>query len=53
MNDRNPDLFKQRSVEHVRLDEMARNIGRLKDDKSKRQQAHLLCLSLIRMLRSK
>lgn len=31
MNDRTPDLFKQRSLEDANLDRMAENIGRLRD----------------------
>ena len=53
MNDRFPDLFKQRSSQHVEQDRMAENIGRLKDRKAKQQQAHLLCQSLVRMVKGK
>jgi hypothetical protein len=33
--------------------EMARNVGQLKNKESKRQQIHLLCQSLVRMIRGR
>ncbi len=47
------DLFNTKTPTHERQLEMARNIGQLKDKQSKQQQVHLLCQSMIRMLRGK
>ena len=47
------DLFSAKTPVQERQIEMARNVGQLKDKQSKQQQVHLLCQSMIRMLRGK
>lgn len=47
------DLLTVKSPEQERQMDMARNIAMLKTKQSKRQQAHMLCLSLVRMIRGK
>lgn len=47
------DLFDGKTPEKEKQMEMARNIGQLKSKGAKRQQAHVLCQSLIRMLKVK
>lgn len=47
------DLFNTKTVEQQKQIDMARNIAQLKSKQAKRQQAHMLCQSLIRTIRSK
>lgn len=47
------DLLNMRTPEHEKQLQMARNIGHLKTKQSKQQQAHMLCVSLIRMIKGK
>lgn len=42
-----------KTPEQERQLEMARNIGHLKTKQSKQQQAHMLCVSLVKMIRGK
>lgn len=52
MNSRD-DLFKSKSDEAQRQDEMAQNVARLKSKKAKQNQVHLLCQSLVKMIKGK
>ncbi|MBB5414071.1 hypothetical protein [Paraburkholderia atlantica] len=47
------DLFTGKSPEKEKQLQMARNIGHLKTKQSKQQQAHMLCVSLVKMIRGK
>jgi|GEM_PF-3029242 hypothetical protein len=47
------DLLSTKTPEQERQLEMARNIGHLKTKQSKQQQAHMLCVSLVRMIKGK
>jgi hypothetical protein len=47
------DLLNMKTPEQERQLEMARNIGHLKTKQSKQQQAHMLCVSLVKMIRGK
>lgn len=47
------DLFNAKPELHVKQDEMAENIGKLKSSDAKKQQAHVLCRSLVAMITSK
>lgn len=47
------DLFNTKTPEQERQLEMAHNIGQLKDKKAKKQQAHVLCGSLVAMIKAK
>ena len=47
------DLLNMKTPEQERQIEMARQIGHLKSKAAKRQQAHMLCLSLVKMIRGK
>lgn len=47
------DLLNARTPEQERQMDMAKNIAMLKTKQSKRQQAHMLCVSLVRMIRGK
>ena len=47
------DLFNAKPEVHVKQDEMAENIGKLKSTDAKKQQAHVLCRSLVAMITSK
>lgn len=47
------DLFNQKPDLHTRQDAMAKNIGRLKSKEAKKRQAHVLCRSLVAMIRGK
>jgi hypothetical protein len=47
------DLFTAKPAQHVEQDRMAANIANLKDKKAKRQQAHLLCSSLVSMIKAR
>lgn len=46
-------LFDQKSELHARQDQMARNIGDLKSKTAKQAQVHMLCRSLVAMLRAR
>jgi hypothetical protein len=45
------DLLTARTPEHEKQLDMARNIAMLKTKQSKRQQAHMLCASLVNMIK--
>jgi hypothetical protein len=47
------DLFTGKSSEQEKQLQMARNIGHLKTKQSKQQQAHMLCVSLVKMIKGK
>jgi hypothetical protein len=47
------DLLTTKTPEQEKQMDMARNIGQLKDKQSKRQQARILCQSLVKMIRGK
>jgi hypothetical protein len=47
------DLLNMKTQEQEQQLEMARNISQLKDKKSKKQQAHVLCRSLVAMISTK
>lgn len=47
------DLLNAKPELHVRQDDMARNIGKLKSKEAKKRQAHVLCRSLVAMIRGK
>jgi hypothetical protein len=47
------DLLNTKTPEQERQLDMARNIGQLKDRQSKKQQARILCQSLVKMIRGK
>lgn len=47
------DLLTVKSPEQARQMDMARNIGHLKTKQSKQQQAHMLCVSLVKMIKGK
>jgi hypothetical protein len=46
------DLLKTKSPEQDRQLEMARNVGQLKNKSAKKQQAHVLCRSLVAMIKA-
>lgn len=48
-----PDLLNAKTPEQQKQMDMARNIGHLRSKQAKRQQAHMLCLAMIRMIRGK
>lgn len=47
------DLFNTKPVHQVEQDRMAANIANLKDKQSKKHQAHMLVLSLVKMIKGK
>jgi hypothetical protein len=47
------DLLTTKTPEQEKQLDMARNIGQLKDKQSKKQQARMLCQSLVRMIKGK
>jgi len=47
------DLFNQKPDIHTKQDAMAKNIGKLKSRLAKKQQAHVLCRSLVAMIKGK
>ncbi|QGZ66301.1 hypothetical protein [Paraburkholderia acidisoli] len=47
------DLLNMKPEMQRDQDRMATNIARLKSKKAKKQQAHLLCQSLVRMIKGK
>lgn len=47
------DLFTTKLPQHVEQDRMAANIAHLKTKPAKQQQAHMLCRSLVRMIKTK
>lgn len=47
------DLLTAKTPEQEKQMDMARNIAMLKGKNSKRQQAHMLCLSLVKMIKGK
>jgi hypothetical protein len=47
------DLLSPKTLEQVKQMEMAQNVARLKGKKSKQQQVHMLCQSLVRMIKGK
>jgi hypothetical protein len=47
------DLFSAKPPHQVEQDRMAANIANLKDRQSKKQQAHMLVLSLVKMIKGK
>ena len=47
------DLFSAKPPHQVEQDRMAANIANLKDKQSKKQQAHMLVLSLVKMIKGK
>lgn len=47
------DLLSTKTIEQGKQIEMAQNVARLKSKKSKQQQVHLLCSSLVRMIKGK
>lgn len=47
------DLLNTKTIERIKQIEMAQNVARLKSRKSKQQQVHMLCQSLVKMIRGK
>lgn len=47
------DLFNQKPELHTQQDAMAKNIGKLKSKDAKKRQAHVLCRSLVAMIKGK
>jgi hypothetical protein len=47
------DLFNAKPPQHEEQNRMAANIAHLKSKKSKQQQAHMLCQSLVKMIKGK
>ena len=47
------DLLNTKTPEQEKQDAMALNIGQLKDKHSKKQQAHMLVLSLVSMIKAR
>lgn len=47
------DLLTMKTPEQEKQLQMARNIGQLRSKQSKKQQAHMLCASLVRMIKGK
>jgi hypothetical protein len=47
------DLLTLKTPEQEKKMDMARNIAMLKTKQAKRQQAHMLCASLVKMIRGK
>ena len=47
------DLLTTKTPEQERQLEMARNVAHLKGKRSKQQQVHLLCTSLVKMIKGK
>lgn len=47
------DLFNPKPEIHEKQDAMARNIGKLKTKDAKKAQAHVLCRSLVAMMRAR
>ncbi|MEX3914845.1 hypothetical protein AB4Y43_01175 [Paraburkholderia sp. BR10872] len=47
------DLFNIKPDQQREQDRMAENIAKLSDPKAKKQQAHMLCRSLVAMIKAK
>lgn len=47
------DLLNTKPELHVQQDAMAKNIGRLKSKDSKKAQVHILCRSLVAMIKAR
>lgn len=48
-----PNLMNAKTPEQQKQMDVARNISHLRSKQAKRQQAHMLCLAMIRMIRGK